>query len=168
MCCGSSCWQDEKVEPSYDLIQATKKNTLLARCSLDAVCAALAGWAYDSTDNPTGKHLQDLHAHVSKGQPAAVGTGQQTTKMTDLKLYGHHQYAVMGIKPARDGEPCFDVRNPHNKMMKKHAMLPPARGKSLKNVQLYNGKATAEFLLQVKDADMLNSTGSSVIYLTMP
>ena len=160
--------QTEKVTPSYDLIQATKENPYQARCTIDAVCAALGGWAFDSTDNPTDNNLRELQEHVLKGQPASIGTGAQTDKMTALKLYEHHQYAVMGVMEARDGESCFDIRNPHNKM--KRGQAPPMlhRASTLKGPQLYKGKATAEFLLPVKDADLLRGKGSSIITLTMP
>ena len=168
------------VAASYDLVQAVPENPFQARCTIDEVCAALGGWGYDSTDNPTDKQMQALHAHVLEGQPAALGTGELTeAQEKELKLYSDHQYAVMGISEAADGEECFDVRNPHNKMKTgkgvKKEMIKPHRAKTTPSSMLYWSEktescmVTAEFLLPLNDASsVLQRKGSSIIFLTMP
>ena len=168
------------VAASYDFVQAVPENPFQARCTIDEVCAALGGWGYDSTDNPTDKQMQALHAHVLEGQPAALGTGELTeAQEKELKLYSDHQYAVMGISEAADGEECFDVRNPHNKMKTgkgvKKEMIKPHRAKTTPSSMLYWSEktescmVTAEFLLPLNDASsVLQRKGSSIIFLTMP
>ena len=77
----------------------------------------------------------------------------------------------MGVATDADGATCFAVRNPHNKMKagKGEVLpLPPHRGKSIPASQLYHGKATAEFLLPLRDADVLRGEKSSIVSLTMP
>ena len=108
------------------------------------------------------------------------GTGELTeTQVKDLKLYSDHQYAVMGVAAAADGEPCFDVRNPHNKMKTgkgvKKEMLMPHRAKTTPFSMLFwsdsqkSHMVTAEFLLPLSDATkVLQRKGSSIIFLTMP
>ena len=166
--------ETEGESPSYDLIQAIEENPLQRKCTIDSVCAAVAGWAFDSSDQVTAKHVEDLRKHVAQGQPASIGTGNDTKGlMAANKLYGHHQYAVMGVQKDKDGDDCFRARNPHNKFKGK-GPVPLHRGKSAPKEVLYirddgTKKLTTEFLLPLKDtAEVLSTKGCSIITLTMP
>ena len=71
------------------------------------------------------KDVDELWEHASSKQPACVGTAalegasRSAIKMTEegLKLYFHHQYAVLGTV-VKDGEDYFALQNPHNKVKK--------------------------------------------------
>jgi len=88
------------------------------------VCKALALWNSHSEGGhqPSGltnETVMKLKEHVTNGLPAAIGTSPAETscrKREELKLYGTHYYAVLGVQDAQSPRSeCLVLRNPQNR-----------------------------------------------------
>lgn len=106
-----------KAAPCYDYTSADNP-VAQGLTNVADVCAAVGGWTSENLGEGcvSKDTVTRLYKHVEGGEPAALGTKKSgTTRMDELKLYAGHQYGVLGALEHK-GEPCFILRNPHNKL----------------------------------------------------